>query len=143
MTTITHYFNGEKCFPVTATLLTDASASSGDYAVHGYIDSHGMWDCHFSRFGTYPDNCGWKLSTIYEDLKHRRWEGNVYMCDLPDWISTESLNDDLLTREGDWSVWEPLASVTDALSMTVSIHRPGWITDASWRRVLRLLGAIK
>ena len=142
MTTITHYFNGEKCFPVTATLLTDDSASNGDYAVHGYIDSHGLWDDHFSRFGTYPDDCGWQLSTIYRDLKHRRWEGAHY-TDLPDSISTESLNDDLLTREGDWSVWEPLASVTDALGMTVSIHRPGWITDASWRRVLRLLGAIK
>ena len=140
--TITRYGDCACCFPVTADVITAESAEAGDYELSGYIDSLGRWDDHYERFGTYPDDCGWQLSTLIEDLSNRRWESNCWPDDLPNWITTESLNDDLLTRKGDWSVWEPLASVDDALSMTVSIHRPGWITDASWRRVLRLLGAI-
>ena len=138
--TITRYGDCACCFPVTADVITAESAEAGDAEVRGYIDSLGRWDDHFERFGTYPDNCGWQLSTLIDDLSGRRWEGDGDT--LPSWITTESLNDDLLTREGDWTVWEPLASVDDALGMTVSIHRPAWITDASWRRVLRLLGAI-
>ena len=141
--TQTKYFNGEKCFPVTAEVFTEESAENGDCEIRGYIDHLGRWDDHYERFGTYPDDCGWQLSTLVEDLSHRRWEGNCWPCNLPDWITTESTSDDLLTREGDWSVWEPLASVEGALGMSVSIHRPDWITDASWRRALRLLGVIK
>ena len=140
--TMTRYGDCACCFPVTADVITVESAEAGDSEISGYIDSLGRWDDHFERFGTYPDDCGWQLSTLIEDLSGRRWEPNCWPCDLPDWITTESLNDDLLTRKGDWSVWEPLCSVDDALSMNVSVHRPGWITDASWRRVLRLLGAI-
>ena len=139
--TITRYTDCARCFPVIAEVITAESAEAGDAEVRGYIDSLGRWDDHWERFGTYPDDCGWQLSTLIEDLSGRVWEGNVYPCDLPDWISTESTSDDFLTREGDWSVWEPLASVDGALAMNVSVHRPDWITDASWRRVLRLIGA--
>ena len=138
--TTTRYADCACCFPVTAEVVTVESAEAGDAEIRGYIDSLGRWDDHFERFGTYPDECGWQLSTLIEELSHRRWEGDG--ASLPRWITTDSLNDDFLTRKDDWTVWEPLASVDNALYMTVSIHRPDWITDASWRRVLRLLGAI-
>tara|TARA_B100001093_G_scaffold519892_1_gene611229 strand:+ start:5385 stop:5807 length:423 start_codon:yes stop_codon:yes gene_type:complete len=138
--TTTKYADCACCFPVTADVITVESAEAGDAEVRGYIDSLGRWDDYFERFGTVADEDGWQLSTLIEDLSGRRWEGDG--ASLPRWITTESLNDDLLTRKGDWTVWEPLASVDDALCMMVSIHRPDWITDASWRRVLRLLGAI-
>ena len=138
--TITRYADCACCFPVTADVITAESAEAGDAEVRGYIDSLGRWDDHWERYGTYPDDCGWQLSTLIEDLSGRVWEGNGGK--LPDWITTESTSDDLLTRRGDWSVWEPLASVDGSLGMTVSVHRPDWITDASWRRVLRLIGAI-
>ena len=107
--TITRYGDCACCFPVTADVITAESAEAGDAEVRGYIDSLGRWDDHFERFGTYPDNCGWQLSTLIEDLSGRRWEGDGDT--LPSWITTESLNDDLLTREGDWTVWEPLAGL--------------------------------
>ena len=138
--TVTRYADCACCFPVTADVITAESAEAGDAEICGYIDSLGRWDDHWERFGTYPDDCGWQLSALIEDLSGRVWEGDG--SKLPRWITTESTSDDLMTRRGDWSVWEPLASVDGSLGMTVSIHRPGWITDASWRRVLRLIGAI-
>ena len=138
--TITKYADCACCFPVSAEVFTAESAEHGDAEQRGFIDSLGRWDDHFERFGTYPDDCGWQLSTLIEDLNHRRWEADCSPCDLPRWISTDSQSDDLLTRKGDWTVWEPLASVDGAISMTVTVHRPDWITDASWRRVCRLLG---
>lgn len=138
--TLTNYADCRCCFPVTAEVVTVESAELGDAELRGYIDSLGRWDDHWERFGTYPADCGWQLSTLLEDLGGRRWEADCWPCSLPSWITTDSTSDDLLTRPGDWSVWEPLASVDGALSMSVTVHRPDWVTDASWGRVCRLLG---
>ena len=138
--TITKYADCACCFPVSAAVITAESAEQGDAEQRGYIDSLGRWEDYFERHGTVADEDGWQLSTLLEDLSHRRWEADCYPCDLPQWLTTVSENDDLLTRKGDWTVWEPLASVDGAIAMIVTIHRPDWITDASWRRVCRLLG---
>ena len=50
------------------------------------------------------------------------------------WLSLDPQSDFWLSP-----FWRDLAG-QDALGVTAAVHRPDWITDASWLRVCRLLG---
>jgi hypothetical protein len=112
-------------FRVTYCAITEDSAACGDFAHHGYVDSWGApvdeatssdWDLRdlLARFG----GC-----TAYGDGSR-----------IPRWVTVSPESDFYLS-----SWWQDLAG-EDAIAADCSIHRPDWVTDASWLRVCRLLG---
>ena len=115
-------------FPVTFETITDDSAEHGDSADRGYLDwaGHRTTDCTRSL--------SWDFRSLAEALHGHKPEGDG--GDPPSWLTFTAGSDDLIIPSGVWSFVD-----TDAeIGAAVSIHRPDWITEASWRRVCRCLG---
>ncbi|NBS69027.1 hypothetical protein EBT31_08950 [bacterium] len=113
-------------FRVTFETITAESAELGDAAERGWLDFWGApvdepesseWDLRdlLNRFAGYPETYG---------------DGDR----IPRWITVSPGSDFWLD-----SWWRDLAGA-DALAVDCSVHRPDWITDASWIRVCRMLG---
>lgn len=112
-------------FRVTYETVTAESAEQGDFAESGYLD----W------LGNPVDWCSdseWDLRDLTDKLAGCYAEGDGDK--LPRWITLDPGSDFWLSP-----FWRDLAG-EDALGVTASVHRPDWITDASWLRVCRLLG---
>ena len=124
-------FHGFRC---TYAVVTKQSCSDGDTADIGWLD----WQ------GNPVDNARdshWDLQDLSR-LSCYRFEGDG--GPLPDWVTCESLIDDLIHPTGAWSFLKQAQQATDdsdeVWSGSIWIHRPDWITDASWKRTLKLLG---
>jgi len=114
----------------TADVITADSAEHGDAAERGYVDCLGrLWDN--------SDHASWDLREVIAQMGGRWVEGSGGRC--PDWLTFESQNDDHLRSSDSWSAWRWMGE-DDVIGMTVSVHRPRNITDASWIRICRLLG---
>jgi hypothetical protein len=114
----------------TADVITVDSAEYGDVAERGYVDCLGrLWDD--------SDHAVWDLREVLAQMAGRRPEGSGGRC--PDWLTFEGQNDDHLLRADSWSAWRFMGQ-DDVIGMTVSVHRPRDITDASWLRICRMLG---
>jgi hypothetical protein len=112
-------------FRVTYETITEESAEQGDYAESGWIDWTG------SPCDDYAESC-WDLRDLLDRLGGCYAEGDG--ASVPRWLSLDPQSDFWLSP-----FWRDLAGV-DALGVTASVHRPDWITDASWIRVCRCLG---
>lgn len=114
----------------TADVITAESAEAGDAEIRGYIDCLGrIWDT--------SDHAVWDLREVLAQMQDRWVEGSGGPC--PDWLTFESQNDDHLLTPMSWSAWSHMGQA-EVIGMTVSVHRPRNITDASWLRICRLLG---
>ena len=115
-------------FRVTYETVTAESAEHGDAAECGWLDWRGY------PVDEYYDSC-WDLRDL-RDLTDRlagcyaEGDGDT----VPRWVTLYPQSDFWLS-----SFWRILTGKV-ALSVTASVHRPDWITDASWLRVCRLLG---
>jgi hypothetical protein len=112
-------------FRVTYETVTAESAEQGDYAESGWLDWLG------SPVDNYTDSV-WDLRDLMDRLAGHYAKGDGGT--VPSWITLDPESDFWLS-----SFWRNIAG-EDALSVTASVHRPDWITDASWLRVCRLLG---
>jgi hypothetical protein len=112
-------------FRVTYETVTAESAEQGDYAESGWLDWLG------SPVDQYCDSV-WDLRDLADKLAGCSAEGDGDR--VPRWITLDPGADFWLS-----SFWCDLAG-EDALGVTASVHRPDWITDASWLRVCRMLG---
>ena len=123
-------FHGFRC---TYEVVTVASAVAGDFSDLGYLDWQGnavdeARDSH------------WDLQDLSR-LSGYRFEGDGGK--VPSWVTCEALMDDLIEPQGVWSFLAAAQQRTEDDEVwggCISIHRPAWCTDASWLRVLRLLG---
>jgi hypothetical protein len=112
-------------FRVTYDVITEESASYGDTADRGYLDWQG------SPVDEYYES-EWDLRDLTDKLSGHYAEGDG--ARVPRWITIDGETDFWLS-----SFWKGFAG-DDAIGASVSVHRPDWITDASWLRVCRLLG---
>ena len=113
-------------FPVTAEVVTAESAEAGDAEARGYCDYWGQWS---------DDPDLWDLRHLLDDLPSGYVEGDGSA--VPRWIT--------VCPDSDWflsPICQELAGTVDgdALGVTLSVHRPPQLTDASWLRVCRALG---
>jgi hypothetical protein len=115
-------------FAVTYSIYSEESVESGDVAAQGYCDTSG---CDVER-----EDWSWALADLLQ-FKGYRFEGDG--ARIPSWISCDASMTDLFGQpSGFWR--DLLEDESDVCSAEVSIHRPDWITNASWIRVCRLLG---
>lgn len=112
-------------FRVTYETVTAESAEQGDFANHGWLSWNG------SPADQYFDSV-WDVRDLTDKLAGHYAEGDGDT--VPRWITVDPGSDFWLSP-----FWRDLAG-KDALGVTASVHRPDWITDASWLRVCRLLG---
>lgn len=115
-------------FQATYEAITSDSAEQGDAAQRGYLDWLGdhvdnSWDSH------------WDLSDLLR-LQGYQWSGDG--STVPRWITCWADMSDLIHHHRPWGFLADCEG--DLVAGDISIHRPDWITDASWLRVCRLLG---
>ena len=114
-------------FRCTYEVITAESCEQGEAFGHGYLDWQGnavdeARDSH------------WDLQDLSR-LSGYRFEGDGGK--VPSWVACDADAMDLIKPQG---VWSFLDCTDDVIGGTVFIHRPDWCTDASWLRVLKLLG---
>lgn len=113
-------------FRVTYETITEESAEHGDAHSLGYIDSWGA-----------PVDEPWASEWDFRDLVDRFGCNSEAYGDgapVPRWVTVTPGSDFWLD-----SWWRDLAG-DDAIAVSCSIHRPDWVTEASWLRVCRMLG---
>lgn len=125
MATIIRTTEPRGTFRVTYETVTADSAEHGDVAERGWLDWRGY------PADDYYDSA-WYLRDLTDKLAGCYAEGTGET--VPRWISLNPGSDFWLSP-----FWRDLAG-DDALGVTASVHRPDWITNASWLRVCRLLG---
>lgn len=112
-------------FRVTYATVTEDSAEQGDHAETGWLDWQG------NPVDAYSDSC-WDLRDLIDRLAGCYAEGDGDR--VPRWLTLDPQSDFYLSP-----FWRDLAG-DDVLGVSAAVHRPDWITDASWLRVCRLLG---
>ena len=115
----------------TFSITTEESAAEGDWAATGWIDWQG------TAVDEYEES-SWDLSDLIDKLKGCCAEGDG--ARVPDFVMFDPESDFWLS-----SFWRGVAenhcgSADEVIRAEITVHRPGWITDASWLRVLRYLG---
>ena len=122
----------EKGFRATYEVITAESCEAGDASDRGWLDWPGdavdnAWDSH------------WDLQDLMR-LQDYRLEGDG--ADLPRWVTADADMSDLMQRARPWGFLADHERRGDGepIGGSISIHRPDWITDASWLRVLRAMG---
>jgi hypothetical protein len=120
----------ENGFQASFELMTAESCEQGDAADRGWLDWMG---------DKVDDACHshWDLQDLLE-LKGHHFEGDG--SSVPRWITC---NADLSVVIDCSQPWRFLADAPDGeevIGGSISIHRPDWITGASWLRVCRMLG---
>lgn len=114
-------------FRVTYETVTEESAQQGDAEDRGYLDWQGC------PVDTYYESV-WDLRDLTDKLSGCLAEGDG--ASVPRWITVDP-------QSGWWlsAFWRGIAADPDqTLGVSASVHRPDWITDASWLRVCRILG---
>ena len=117
-------------FQATFETLTEDSVECGSNADHGWLD----WQGCATDLGIYSH---WDLQDLIR-LKHYRFEGDG--GNVPRWITCDADQQDVIQQSGVWSFLDGRYLDSEVIGGSISIHRPHWITDASWLRVCRLLG---
>ena len=119
--------HGFRCTHETHEFVTAGGSEMGYVTDRGYLDWQGkaVDEAHESH---------WDLRDLAR-LSGRRFESDG--AKVPDWVVCEADTTDLIKPEGAWSF---LGCTDDVIGGSIYIHRPGWCTDASWLRVLKLLG---
>ena len=112
-------------FRVTYQTVTEESAECGDYADTGYLDWTG------TPVDEYFDSC-WDFRDLIDKLAGYYVEGDG--AKIPGWVTIDPESSFWLS-----TFWREIAG-PDGLSVSASVHRPDWITGASWLRVCRCLG---
>ena len=117
-------------FRATYDLITAESCEAGDHADCGYLDWLGdpvdnPWESH------------WDLQDLLR-LKDSYWEGNGGR--IPDWITCNAEQGEVCQCYRPWGFLAEGPEGQEVIGGSISIHRPDWITDASWLRVCRALG---
>jgi hypothetical protein len=110
-------------FRVTAG--TIAADADGDFNRQGYISSFATWEDD----DVYSD---WQFRDLIDIFRGVRFEGDG--ANVPRWV-TSDCNDSVLPDPFDSCLMGD-----DDVAIVYSIHRPDWITDSSWLRVLKCLG---
>jgi len=115
-------------FRVTYETITEESAEIGDAAERGYLSWQGTPEDDYAQ-------SVWDLRDLTDKLAGCWAEGDgATIFATPRWLNLDPGADFWLSP-----FWRDLAG-DDALGVSVSVHRPDWITDSSWLRVCRLLG---
>lgn len=112
-------------FRVTYEVVTEDSAADGDAADRGYLSTSGCPVDH------YYDST-WTFRDLTERLLDYHAEGDGGR--VPRWITLDGGTNFPLS-----GFWRDFTD-DDAIGASVAVHRPDWITDASWLRVCRVLG---
>lgn len=119
-------------FQATYEVITEASCEQGDAEERGWLDWLGdavdhPWESH------------WDLQDL-KRLQGYRWEGDG--ASVPGWVTADADMGDLMSRARPWGFLADADAACDSeiIGGSITIHRPDWITDASWLRVLRMLG---
>ena len=113
-------------FRVTFETVSEESAAHGDAEDRGWLD----WG--FRPVDDAEDSA-WDLADLmgsFRDSGEAYGDGDS----VPRWITVSPGSDWWLDAS-----WDAV-STDDTVAVSASIHRPGWITDASWLRVCRMLG---
>jgi hypothetical protein len=119
-------------FRLTAEAVSAESCECGDVAERGWLTS---WGCLSDE---YFDSC-WDVRDLADLLgEGYRPEGDGGQ--LPERLTFDASSDDLLWPGDGWSFLSELDCGEEAIGGSITVHRPGWITDGSWGRVCRLLG---
>jgi hypothetical protein len=114
-------------FRVTYETVSVESAEQGDYAEIGYLDWQGC------PVDNYYDS-EWDFRDLVDKLSGHLAEGDG--ARVPRWVTVDPQSDFWLSP-----FWRDIASdPNETLGVSASVHRPDWITDASWLRVCRVLG---
>jgi len=129
---MTYRFLDRHGFRASYEVITEASCQQGDAEQRGWLDWAG--DIVDSA-----DQSHWDLDDLKE-LQGYRWEGDG--ARVPSWVTAEADMGDLMSCRCPWRFLADVGAISDSevIGGTISIHRPYWITDASWLRVLRILG---
>ena len=117
-------------FRVTYETITADSCEAGDAADRGWLDCLG--DASINLYTSH-----WDLQDLAR-LKSYRFEGDG--GSVPNWVSCEADMSDLIQRAWPWGFLADCPEESEVIGGSISIHRPNWITDASWLRVCRSLG---
>ena len=117
-------------FQATFETMTAESLEAGDAAQRGWLN----W------LGDAVDDSSdshWDLQDLMR-LQGLRFEGDGSR--VPSWLTCEAGMSELLHPSDPWGFLADAPDGEEAIGGSISIHRPDWITDASWLRVCRLLG---
>ena len=117
-------------FRATFETITEDSVQAGDAADRGWLE----WTGSATDLGIYSH---WDLQDLMR-LKGYRFEGDGGK--VPGWITCDADQTDVIQQSGVWSFLDSRWLDSEVIGGSISIHRPDWITDASWLRVCRLLG---
>lgn len=119
-------------FRLTAEAISEESCAAGDAAERGWLTSWGDLADEYLE-------SSWNLRDLV-DLFGRAYRPEGDGGTVPDWLTFEASCDDMISPSGGWGFLSELLCGEEAIGGSISVHRPGWVTDASWLRVCRLLG---
>ena len=119
-------------FQATYEVITVGSCEQGDAEERGWLG----W---LGDAVDQPCDSHWDLQDL-KRLEGYRWEGDGSV--IPRWVTADADITDLIHRARPWGFLADADALSDSevIGGSISIHRPDWITDASWLRVLRILG---
>ena len=119
-------------FRVTAEAVSAESCECGDVAERGWLNRWGdLCDEYFES--------SWDLRDLV-DLLGRGYRPEGDGAAVPRWLIFEASSDDVMSPCEGWAFLSELACGEEAIGGSLSVHRPSWVSDASWVRVCRLLG---
>ncbi len=119
-------------FRLTAELFTAEASEDGDAAERGWLTSYGdIADEYFDS--------SWDLRDI-ADLLGAGYRPESSGGDVPSWLTFEATSDDLLWPGDGWAFLSESRDGDEPIGGSITVHRPGWISDGSWLRFCRLLG---
>lgn len=122
-------------FQLTAEVITAESCEAGDAAERGWLTGWGTFA------DEYFESC-WDLRDL-ADLLGRGYRPEGDGSSLPRWLTFEASSDDLLCPSEGWRfLADEYGPDRDeqVIGGSISVHRPGWVSDGSWSRICRLLG---
>ena len=119
-------------FRLTAEAISEESSEAGEAAERGWLTSWGDLADEYLE-------SSWNLRDLV-DLFGRGYRPEGDGSTLPRWLTFEASSDDVLGPSDGWSFLSELLCGEEAIGGSISVHRPGWVSDASWLRVCRLLG---
>jgi hypothetical protein len=119
-------------FRLTAEAVSAEGCECGDVAERGWLTS---WGCLADE---YFDSC-WDVRDVF-DLLGRGYRPEGDGAVVPGWLTFEASSDDVLWPADGWRFLCDLDCGEEAIGGSITVHRPGWISDGSWLRFCRLLG---
>ena len=117
-------------FRVTFDCVSGLSAECDCHQSCGWLDWQG------NPVDDYVDSC-WDFQDLRDHLAGCHPEGDGGR--IPQFVSFNPGTDWWFFQAED-GIRDSVSDPDDLLGVTAYVHRPGWITDASWLRVLRFLG---